>query len=186
MSEVIKQRQWTDSELRAAGFKRYDRKKDVVLARKLPASEAPKRIYTPDGDTLTAYENYMLLYYPGNDTKASIDEYEQWPVEPEIFNKTYKPWNESWNPTPAQRHLLRQGAKPYYKAVGVWAKPVKQDTYIQSLEHDSPVLVPKGRMMAIGVNGEPYSMGEDAFTARYEDSNSRMGILQRLVNFFKG
>ena len=36
---ILMQRDWTDQELQEAGFKYHTRKKQVVLARELPAEE---------------------------------------------------------------------------------------------------------------------------------------------------
>ena len=44
MSEVIQTKKWTKEELQQLGFKRYPRKKTIIMARRLPAAEAPLEI----------------------------------------------------------------------------------------------------------------------------------------------
>ena len=86
---VLKQRRWTDEELIKEGFKRYERKKTVVLARELRPGEAPKRIKTA-WDTLVAHVGFMICYDVSDGKKrASLDSYNHWPVDPGIFLKTF-------------------------------------------------------------------------------------------------
>lgn len=166
--DMLKQRQWTDAELLAAGFHRYQRRKTVVLARELPPHEAPKTIRV-ELDTLVVPAGYILCYeVNGGKPKASIDDYPQRPVDPIIFRKTYCPWNDAWTPTPVQRHLLEMGCAPFYKSVGAWAKQLDAPQWIQSLESLEPVLVPAGAWVLIGVDGEPYSTTDEEFRKRYQ------------------
>lgn len=170
--EILKQREWTDAELYRQGFRRYERKKTVVLARELPAAEAPKRIKTT-WDTLVAHAGYMICYDVSDGKQhSSIDSYNHWPVEPGIFLKTYRKWEYTmpWTPNPAEQHLLEAGCKPYFKVAGVWAKKLRRPHWIISRESVEPVLVPPGAWIAIGVEGEPFSMSASQFTARYERS----------------
>jgi len=198
MSKVIKQQNWTDAKLEDEGFKRFARKKEIVLARRLPDEEAPKEIHTSWGDLLVAGQGYMICYTAEYDAKPNIDDYDHWPVEPNIFNETYAQWDEDWQPTPAEEHLMENGCFPYYKVAGVWAKEVNEEgVYMQSLEHTEPIPVEKGRMMAIGAKGEPYAMGKQTFHNRYDmekvplpDKNTdvadeRGTILKKLIGFFK-
>jgi hypothetical protein len=50
--EVIRQKNWTQDELRAMGYQYYERKKEVTMVRELPGIEAPKVILTSWGDKL--------------------------------------------------------------------------------------------------------------------------------------
>lgn len=172
--DILKQREWTEAELHKAGFRRYDRKKFVVLARELRPVEAPKRIKTA-WDTLVAYSGYMICYDVGDGLERKLlDDYPHWPVEPKIFLKTYRKWDKSipWKPNPAEQHLQQLGCKPYYKIAGVWAKKLKTPHWIQSLEGVEPILVPVGGWIAIGVEGEPTSMSETEFRNRYQRATS--------------
>jgi hypothetical protein len=192
MSGVVRKQDWTDQELKNKGFEHVPRKKELVMARELPAAEAPLQIRTHWGETLIAQAGYMICYTVGDEAKARLSDYEHWPVEAAIFAKTYKLWDEAFEPSPAQEHLLQYGCKPYYKAAGVWAKTLEEDIYIQGVEHEKPVLVAKERVLAIGAEGEPYHMGSETFHDRYDTDlleakrSPVKRIVNRLVKFFKG
>ncbi len=181
--EVIRQKSWTERELRAMGYDYYERKKEVTLARVLPSEEAPLAIKTSKGDTLTAQAGYYICYTPGDTVQDSLADYRHWPVEPEIFKKTYKLWDEpNWQPTETEAHLLAAGCAAYYKAAGIWAKKLTETKYLQSLEHEEAVLVPSGEYIAIGADGEPYSMGEKTLLGRYmRRSGGVMKAIRKLL-----
>ncbi|MGJ3240068.1 MAG: hypothetical protein ACFE0Q_15275 [Anaerolineae bacterium] len=190
MSGVIKQQQRSEDELERAGFRQYARKKSLVMVRRLPADEAPLVIQTNWGETLTASAGYMICYSVGEHARAQPSDYDHWPVEPAIFEKTYKKWDEAFTPNSAQHQLMAIGCKPYYKAVGIWAKPLETGVYIQGLEHEKPVYVPENHVLAIGAEGEPYHMGDETFHNRYDasDTERERGLkhaVKRLMAFFK-
>ncbi len=190
MSDIIRQKTRSNSQLEQDGFKQYPRKKELVMARKLPASEAPLEIKTSRGETLIAQAGYMICYDTDDKFFTKPEDYDHWPVEPLIFQKTYKAWDEAFAPTKAQQQLAKIGCKPYYKAVGIWAKSLETGIYIQGLEHEKPVLVPEKRVLAIGTEGEPYHMGDETFHDRYDGTltqkpNNFKKLVNRLVNFFK-
>lgn len=193
MPDVIRKDNWTEDKLQAAGFARYERKKQVVLARRLPENEAPKQIRTSYGDILVASVGYMICYAAGTQVQPTLDDYDHWPVEPAIFEQTYRPWDEpEWQPTPPEQHLMSLGCQPFYKAAGVWAKPLEEDIYIQSLEHEQPVKIDSGQILAIGAEGEPYSMGSQTFHDRYQmpkpppPSSPIRQAVKKLLRFFRG
>jgi hypothetical protein len=166
---VLKQRRWTEEELKAEGFRSYDRKKTVVLARELRPNEAPKRIKTA-WDTLVAHAGFMICYDVSDGKKhTALDSYTHWPVEPGIFLKTYRKWDvrTPWKPTAPEKHLLALGCKPYYKHASVWAKKLKTPQWLQSREGIEPILIPSGGWITIGIEGEPTSMTEAEFHERY-------------------
>lgn len=168
--EVLKQRHWTETELVKHGFHHFERKKTVVLARELSAREAPKRIKTA-WDTLVALEGFMICYDVSDGIVHNhLDEYNHWPVEPKIFLKTYRKWDYSsgWHPNAAEKHLMDLGCSPFFKAAGVWAKRLRKPGWIQSKESVEPILIPPGGWIAIGVEGEPFSMTETEFRKRYD------------------
>lgn len=183
---VIKQQDWTDEKLRAAGFEQYNRKKQVVMARQLNPKEAPLKIVTREGHELMAYDDYFICYV-GDEPKNTLEEYDHWPVEPKIFHETYALWNEKdWQPSPAQQHMMQQGCKPYYKKAAVWAKKLEEDVYIQSLEHEQPIKIKTGEVLAIGAEGEPYSMGDKTFVERYyQETRTRFSWLLRALGLIK-
>jgi len=146
-----------------------------VMARKLPDEEAPKTIITRQGDELTAQQGYIICYYGGDVVHDTLEAYDHWPIAPTIFAKTYKRWDsQDWHPNPAQKKLMTLGCMPYYKFVGVWAKKMDKDGYVQSLEHGEPVRVETGKYVAIGTDGEPYTMGENTLHSRYEGTKNRL------------
>ncbi|MDQ7035020.1 MAG: hypothetical protein Q9P01_09340 [Anaerolineae bacterium] len=63
-----------------------------------------------------------------------------------------------------------------------------EDVYIQSLEHEKPVLVQKDRVLAIGSEGEPYHMSDTSFNNRYDPRLTEAPVkraLKKLIGFFK-
>jgi hypothetical protein len=172
---IYQQRHWTDQQLIAQGFQYYRPVKRLTMVRVLPPEEAPKTIKT-SWDTIVAKAGYIIAYVPGDTLKKSLDDYDPRPIEPKIFAKTYKDWDEpNWKPTPTEKHLQQLGCKPYYKVAGVWAKKLKYDTYIQSKESSKPMLAPLGAWLCVGTEGEPWSVTEDWFKTRYIQPGSTVG-----------
>ncbi len=166
-TKVIRPQMWSDEELAAQGFQRYDRKKQLVMARALPETEAPLVFEWPL-ETLVIEAGYMICYDPGQDERPALNDYDHWPVEPAIFERTFRKWDDAdWTPSPAERHLMRCGCAPYFKVEPVWAKKLIADTYVQSLESREPVLVPAGFWLAIGAMGEPWYIDGQTFRYRY-------------------
>jgi hypothetical protein len=191
MSGFIHKQNWSDDELKRRGFNRYNRKKALVLVRILPAEEAPLQVHTRWGETLIAQAGYMICYTPDEKVMPMLSDYDHWPVEASIFAKTYQKWDQVIPNTPSVLHLMSQGCRPYYKVAGIWAKQLEEDIYVQSQETEHPVLVEKDRVLAIGVEGEPYHMGSGTFADRYDaklqaEKPKIKGILNRLIGFFKG
>ena len=180
---VIRQRQWGKEELRNMGYEYYERIREITMVRELPKSEAPLTIHTHYGDTLVAEAGYMICYSAGDTVFRTIDQYDHWPVAPEIFIQTYSPWDEpNWKPSPAQRHLLAAGCRPFYKSSGIWARKLDTDVYLQSKEHVEPVKIRTGMYVAIGHDGEPYSMGETTIHSRYKPQrHTIMSLIKRLL-----
>ena len=164
---VIKQRSWSDEELVAAGFNRYARKKQLVMARTLPEAEAPMTFVWPH-ETLVVEAGYVICYYPGPVERPTLNDYAHWPVRADIFERTFRAWDEAqWTPTSTERHLMRCGCAPYFKVEGIWARLLVEDTLVQSIESSQPVLVPAGMWLAIGALGEPWYIDDPTLRARY-------------------
>lgn len=185
--EILKQRNWTKDDLIAQGFRYYDRKRQVVMARVLPPGEAPKTIRLK-WDTLVAHAGYMICYDVSDGrTRAKLDDYEHWPVEPDIFAKTYRPWDTAFKPSAPEKHLYELGCRPFYKFAGLWAKKVVKPVYVQTIESVKPVEVPIGAYITIGIKGEPTSMSAEEFYMRYEPpAQASVGLIERLVSWIKG
>jgi hypothetical protein len=149
---ILTQRKWTEQELHEAGFKYYERRKRLVLARELPPEEAPLKIRY-EHDTLIATAGYMICFDAGAVKKNALYDYEHWPVAPDHFRDLYLPWDQEFKPNSAQRHLLSLGCNAYYNAVGVWAKRLDHPQMIQGVEHRTPVLIPKGAWLLLGAKG---------------------------------
>jgi len=184
---VIKQQDWTEQELVRAGFERYDRIKQVVMARRLSEAEAPLVIKTEWGEELVAEAGYAICYRAGEVIQPTRDDYYHWPVDPYIFDDTYRPWDQrEWQPTPTEEHLMELGCRPYYKLASVWAKEVTHSLWMQSPEHREPVQVEPGRFLVIGARGEPYTMGVDEFYSRYKhEIEEPKSVIQKLLGFFR-
>jgi hypothetical protein len=166
MHEVIKQHQWRKSELIERGFAYYQRKKQLVLAARLPESVAPMEIHYPM-ETVIAESGDVICFDPGSETRPTLLDYDHWSVKMSIFLQTYRDWDESLNPTTSEAHLLECGCKPYYKSIGVWARRLQAPTWIQSLESPQPMLIPEGMWLAVGPEGEPWHIEDEKFRQRY-------------------
>jgi len=153
------------------GPKYYKRRKQVVLAREIQPNEAPLKI-TYNNDVLIATAGYMICFQAGWFRKKSLYDYFHWPVAPGHFADLYVDWDEpGWKPKRGQKHLLSLGCKPYYNAVGVWAKKLDQPQVIQGVEHKEPFEVPKGAWLLIGARGSamgaPYWTSGKGFQKRF-------------------
>lgn len=198
MPPILRQRAWTDEELIRQGFQKYDRIRQLVMARRLSKKEAPLQIQTSWGDLLTAQAGYIICYTPGDKVHLRLSDYDHWPVEPAIFQQTYRAWKvPEWRPSPAEAHLFNLGCRPCYKAASVWAKALTDDLFIQTLENPQPVRVEAGHILAIGAKGEPYAMSRQSFKERYYDPGAtidgppeleeeKRGLVSRLVSFLRG
>ena len=164
-TQVLRQRRWTEDELRDSKLKYYPPRKQLVMAHVL---EIPTEVKATI-EILAASKGDIMIYDPGDTAKqATIDDYDHWPVNRDLFRKTYKPWDDvSWQPTEAEAHLIAHGCRPFYKYAGVWALRLTHPVPIQSLESKEPVQVPPGRWLVIGSQGEPYHMSDDKFRSRY-------------------
>lgn len=164
----VQQREMTDDQRLAEGYHYYERKKQLVMVRRLLPSEAPMVIEFPF-ETVTVDAGYVICYDPGDgQRKKRIYEYEHWPVRPDLFDATYKRWDvPRWIPNEAEKHLMMMGCRPHYKWAGVWAKQLHEPTYVQSVESDEPVLAPAGMWIALGAKNEPWYIEEDTFQGRY-------------------
>lgn len=164
MIRVLKQRNWTEDELKAANFEYYAVRKRLVMAKLL--KEAVDVELTLE--VLSAEEGDIMCYTPGDEVHDDLDDYDHWPVQRDLFRQNYRPWNEpGWKPTLPEMYLLSRGCRPFYKVVGVWAQCLTSPLYVQSLESPRPALLPPGRWLCIGVQGEPYHMSDKDFRDRY-------------------
>jgi hypothetical protein len=161
---VLKQRDWTEAELKAANFQYYAVRKRLVMAKMLKEAQDIEITL----EVLSADEGDIICYNPGSVRLEHLEDYDHWPVRRDLFRENYRPWDEAgWLPNPAEEHLLLNGCRPFYKVVGVWAQYLTRALYVQSLESPRPVLVPPGRWLCVGVRGEPYHMNDEEFHNRY-------------------
>ncbi|GAB4529148.1 MAG: hypothetical protein OHK0046_48780 [Anaerolineae bacterium] len=149
-----------------AGCTYYQRRKQLVMAARLPEEAAPLQIhYTLE--TVTAEAGDVIVFEPGEQVHRRLKDYNFWSVKLPQFKESYRPWDEPLALNPTLRDLMRHRCKPYYKHQGVWARKLTKDTYIQSLESDDPQLVPAGLWLAIGSSGEPWHIEDETFRERY-------------------
>jgi hypothetical protein len=160
---VLRQQNWSEDELREKGFHYFEPIKRRVMARLI--TEETKIEVTLE--VLTAGVGDIVIYMPSDEYHENVDEYEHWPVQRDLFRRTYKPWNEKFIPNKIDQQLIIHGCRPYYKHVGIWALKLPFGIYVQSLESPEPVLVPTGRWLCIGSEGEPYHMSDENLRARY-------------------
>ncbi len=167
--QVLRQRVWTEEELKASRLKYYSPRKQRIMARTLII---PTKVEMTI-EILSADKGDIMVYDPGDGAKLQdVEDYDHWPVKRDLFNKTYKLWDDlKWQPNEAELHLIMHGCRPYYKHKGVWAMRLEKPVLIQSLESPKPVEVPPGRWLIIGSEGEPYHMADKKFRERYEVAN---------------
>lgn len=162
--KVLRQHKWTEAQLEAGGFQYYETIKRLVMARVITQ---PQNIQITV-ELLVAKSGDVVCYTPGETVMPDIDHYHHWPVRHDVFNKTYQAWDEKpFIPTPAQRHLMEHGCRPYFKSTGVWAQRLRKSVWTQSLESPKPALIPQGRWLLIGSEGEPYHTNDKDFRSRY-------------------
>ncbi len=163
-TRILQQRNWTEAQLRAAGFEYFLKRKLLVMARELTHT----RRIDVSLETLVAQPGDILCFDPGDKRRKSLNDYDHWPVRGDLFQSVYRPWDErNWQPNAAEQHLLKHGCRPYYKVSGVWARRLRRSMLIQSLESPHPVKVPAGYWLCIGSQGEPYHMSDRKFHERY-------------------
>lgn len=158
--------------IRPLGFVYYDRKKKVSMVYPLTQMMIPMHIHTSWGEELVANDSsYMIILNPVEPNESRpIHQLDRWPCQWDAFADSYKPFRVPVEDlTLAEQSLVAQGARPYYKFVGVWAKLITKPTQIRGgLEHgDRTVEVPIGNVLALGVDGEPYSMTRSKFEELY-------------------
>jgi hypothetical protein len=167
MDEIIRPRKWTKDELRKAEFRYFPRRKQLVMAARLPETIAPLHIQYPL-ETVVAEAGDVLCFEPANELRTRLSDYDHWSVKLDIFLKTYRNWDQSdWIPNPQVQFMMDRGCKPYYKRSGAWAKRLTEPTWIESLESPNPIQVPAGMWLFIGPSGEPWHGEDETFRARY-------------------
>lgn len=150
---ILRQRDWSEQELLDNGFRYYERRKYVVLARELPPEEAPLTMRY-ENDVLTATAGYMICFNADWRKRKSLYDYHHWPVAPDHFADTYHEWDDpTWKPNRGEKHLMSLGCKPYYNAAGVWAKKLTHPQWIQNPEQTEPFEVPAGAWLILGATG---------------------------------
>jgi hypothetical protein len=169
--QILQQKDWTEQKLLENGFRYYERKKSVVLARELPPEEAPLRIIY-ENDFLYATAGYMICFSAGWLKRKSMYEYHHWPVAPDHFADLYLTWdNPTWKPKRGEKHLMALGCKPYYNTAGVWAKKLTLPQWIRGVEHEEPFKVPAGAWLLLGAKGStkgaPYWVTDKGFKERF-------------------
>lgn len=164
MVDVLRQHDWTDEELQAAGFRNYKPVKQLVMAKLLVETKD----FDVQVETITGKIGDFICYNPGEERHEDPDDYDHWPVRSDIFFRSYRNWDEpNWTPNPAEQHLMDLGCHPYFKVEGVWAQRLRESRQVQSLESPQPVEVPAGRWLIIGGKGEPYHNTDEEFRKRY-------------------
>lgn len=152
-AQVLRQRDWSEQELLDNGFRYYERKKYVVLARELPPEEAPLKMQY-ENDTLIATAGYMICFSADLRKRKNLYDYDHWPVAPDHFADMYREWDDpNWRPKWGEKHLMSLGCKPYYNAAGVWAKKLTHSQWIQNPEQTEPFEVPAGAWLILGATG---------------------------------
>lgn len=161
--EILRQRDWSEDALRAAGFRLWLPRKRLVMAR---AAGVARTVRTADGP-LQARSGDMLCYRPDEQARARLDEHEHWPVRRELFERNYRPWDEALPDLADLPAFLQAGFSAWYKHRGVQAQRLSARRRVQSLESAQPVQVAAGHWLLIGSAGEPWHMDDAAFRSRY-------------------
>ena len=74
-------------------------------------------------------------------------------------------WISAWGIVDNDQRSAEDVAR--LKKAGVWAKRLKEDTYVQSIESSGPSVAPAGAWLCIGTEGEPWSVTSEWFHTRY-------------------
>ena len=86
--QVLRQRSWTEAELRASKLKYYAPRKQLVMARVVQMPTEVKATI----EMLEASKGDLMIYDPGDGTKRRhLDNYEHWPVNRDLFRKSDQP-----------------------------------------------------------------------------------------------
>src|SRR5262249_5147331 len=150
----------TEIELKSHGFQRYDPFKGLFRVR---VKKEIIRVLVKL-EFLLAEKDGVICFIPATFAHKNLYNYHHCTVKTEFCRQNYiKRGTSKWDPTPAEIHLLANGCRPYYKAVGIWALKLPVGIYVQSLESPEPAIVPAGRWLCIGVEGEPYNMNDHSF-----------------------
>ena len=168
---VLRQRDWTVEALGAAGFRHFQPRKRLVMARELGCA---RTVRTADG-ALHARPGDMLCYRPDEQARADPESHEHWPVRRDLFEKNYRPWEELLPDLADLALFFQAGCSAWYKHGGVWARKLTSGQHIQSLESAGPVLVAAGQWLLIGSAGEPWHMNDAAFRSRYREASGSAG-----------
>ncbi|MEZ4671370.1 MAG: hypothetical protein R3E39_26000 [Anaerolineae bacterium] len=162
---VLRQRPWSEDQLKRSGFFHYQPVKRMVMAKIV--SDMTQVAVTLE--VLTANSGDVMLYSLDNTPRATIEDYDHWPVKRHIFMQNYARWDApDWHPNDIESKFLSEGCLPFYRKQGVWALKLPIGIYVQTLESPEPVVVPKGRWLLIGSEGEPYSQSDEDFYQRYQ------------------
>jgi hypothetical protein len=169
--QVLLQRDWTDQELLENGFRYYERRRQVVMARELPSEEAPLSILYGD-DTLIATAGYMVCFLGDGRKRENPYDYHHWPVAPDHFTDLYRELDDpTWKPNHGEKQLMSFGCKPYYNVAGVWAKKLTHPQWIQNPEQNEPFKVPAGTWLIIcsigSARGVPMWSFDEGFKRRF-------------------
>ena len=154
-------------------FTYYKRRPRRSMVRTTNAFEQNMEIKTEWGETLYLADRMSFLIFDPSehDQARPINKIGHWPVAADIFATTYKviyaPYDEL---SPAEQSLADQGCFAATKNEGTYATLLTDDVYIRGLEHpddEPPVLVPAGRWLIIGPDGEPYNTTNEKFAELY-------------------
>lgn len=156
-------------ELKKLGFRYCDRKMKVTMITTVAENQLPMTVSTSWGEELEVGLYYVLAVIPkGDNDQRFISDMHKHPIRWDKFVKTYRMLDIPLDSlTDSQYNLVKQGARPYYRFEGLWAKEVTEETWIKGLEHKEPVKVPLGNVLVFSIDGEPYSMERESFEDLY-------------------
>jgi hypothetical protein len=155
--QVYIKSQWSDHEMLTYGFLYYQPIKHLTMARMVVSDE-----------TLNSVDGYWIAYVAGDTSQENGDDYQLRLIAPDIFHKSYQPWDETnWQATSIEAHLLSLNCQAYYKSVGVWAKQLSTPRSIQSMESGEIAVAPKGTWLCITMERKAWTIPEAHFYAQY-------------------
>lgn len=156
--KIYIQRDWTNQELLADGFLSYSPVKRITMA----------RIPSTDETLKTIKVGYWIAYVTGETLKEKGDGYQLCLIEPSVFLKSYKPWDEpNWQPTLAEAYLQRLNCQPYYEIAMVWAKQLSKPIWILGIDCDEILLAPKDDWLCLNTEGKLWTTPQEYFYTRY-------------------
>ncbi len=162
-AKIYAQQQWSESELAGDGFQAYHPVKHLVMM-VAPPWRKPANL-ADDGPPAP---RFWIPYLGGDRVDVKADDHRLQPIETELFQQRYRPWNDpDWKPSLTETRLQQMGCMPYFSIAPIWAKQLTSDTWVKANHQAEAVHIPAGEWLCISLEGEPWSETDASFQSQY-------------------